>query len=194
MNSTYKLTKEMTMITHSIVTEFFITDVTKSRVIIIQFMMNCHYHTFCELTLFINFLDVLFKCLYKCLRIIVKFFYKSNWMIRIECIVKALYMVTKYIGDVFLILLGVTVSGFGWHVDSCGAKDSKSAYTNKWDSHWPTAIFKRYFRSLFGKFNFYCFVWFTILMRRCYWFIGIESIQTSNTHMSNMTMFLGLYI
>ena len=51
-----------------------------------------HYHTFWELKLFINFFDVLFKCVNKYLRniIIVQFFYKSNWLLRIECIVKTL--------------------------------------------------------------------------------------------------------
>ena len=50
-------------------------------------------------------------CVCKYLRniIIVKFFYKSNWLLRIECIVKTLYVVTKSAGDVFLILLRVAL-------------------------------------------------------------------------------------
>ena len=86
MGSTSKLTRQMTMITHFIFTEFFITDVTKSGVIINQFIMHWHYHTLWEHKLFINFFDVLFKCVYKYLRniIIVKFFYKRNWLLRIE--------------------------------------------------------------------------------------------------------------
>ena len=45
-------------------------------------------------------------CVYKylCSIVIVKFFYKSNWFLRIECIVKTLYVITKSIGDMFLIL------------------------------------------------------------------------------------------
>ena len=95
----------------SIFIEFFITDVTKSEVIIIQFFVHCHYHTFWELKLFINFFDILLKWVYKYLRniIIVKFFYKSNWLLRIECIVKTFYVVPKSTGDMFLILLSVTV-------------------------------------------------------------------------------------
>ena len=129
MSSTSKLTRQMTMITHSVFTEFFITDVTKSGVIINQFSMQRHYHTFWKLKLFINVCDIIFKCVYKylCNIVIVKFFYKSNWFFRKECIVKTLYVVAKSAGDVFLILLGVTL--FGWHVDSCSVKDSKSAYT-----------------------------------------------------------------
>ena len=85
-----KLTRQMTMITHSIFSEFFVIDVTKSGVIISRFVMHGHYHTSWELKLFINFLDILFKCVYKYLRniIIVMFFYKSNWFLRIECVVK----------------------------------------------------------------------------------------------------------
>ena len=91
----------MTMITHLIFTGFFITDVTKSGVIINKFIMHCHYHTFCELKLLINFFDVLFKCIYKYLRniVIVKYFYKSNWLLRIECVVKTL-VVTNPLGCV----------------------------------------------------------------------------------------------
>ena len=111
MSSTSKLTRQMTMIKQSIFTEFFITDVTKSEVIIKQFIVHCPYHTFWELKLFINFFDVHFKCVYKYLRniIIVKFFYITNWLLRLECIVKTLYVVTKSAGDVFLILLGVAL-------------------------------------------------------------------------------------
>ena len=129
MSSTSKLTRQMTMITHTIFTEFFVTDVTKSEVIINQFIMRCHYHTFWKLKIFINFFDVLFKCEYKYLRniIIAKFFYKSNWLLRIECIVKTLYVVTKSAGDVFQILLSVALLRV-W-LAYCGVKDSKSAYT-----------------------------------------------------------------
>ena len=88
--SNSKLTRQMAIITHSIITEFFITDVAKSGVITNQFIMRCHYHTFWELKLVINFFDVLFKCAYKyfCNIVIVKFFYKNNWFLRLECIDK----------------------------------------------------------------------------------------------------------
>ena len=103
MSSTSKLIRLMTMITHSIFTEFLITDVTKSGVIINQFIMHGHYHLLGEFKLIISFIDVLFECVYKYLRntIIVKFFYKSKWLLRIKCIVKTLYVVTKSAGDVF---------------------------------------------------------------------------------------------
>ena len=39
--------------------------------------------------------------------IIVKFFYNSNWFLRIECIIKTHYVVTKSAGDVLLILIGI---------------------------------------------------------------------------------------
>ena len=131
MNSNSKLTRQMTMITHSVFTEFFITDVTKSGVIINQFIMHCHYHTFWELKLFINVFDILFKCVnkYLCNIIIVKFFYKSNWVMRIECIVKTLYVVTKFTEDVFLILLGVALVRVWLTCWQRGVKDSQSAYT-----------------------------------------------------------------
>ena len=92
MSITSKLSRQMTMIMHFIFTEFFITNVKKSGVITNQFITHCHYHTFSEFKLVINFFDVLFKCVYKYLRniIIVKFFYKNNWLLRIECIVKTL--------------------------------------------------------------------------------------------------------
>ena len=103
MSSASKLTRQMAMITRSIFTEFIVTDVTKSGVIISRFVVHCHYHTFWELKLFINFLDILFKCVYKYLRniIIVMFFYKSNWFLRIECVVKTLYVVTNPLGVCF---------------------------------------------------------------------------------------------
>ena len=112
MSGSSKHTGQMTMITHSIFSEFFVTDVTKSGVIISHFVL--HYHTFWEPKLFINFLDILFKCVYKYLRniIIVMFFYKNNWFSRIECVVKKLYVVTKSAGDVFLIPFGVALVMF----------------------------------------------------------------------------------
>ena len=111
MSSAPKLTRQKTMITHSIFIDFFVTDVARSGVIINQFIMHCHYHTFWELKLFINFLDILFKCVYKylCKIVIVKFFYESNRFLRIECIVKTLYVVTKSAGGVFLIAFGLAV-------------------------------------------------------------------------------------
>ena len=167
MCSTSKLTRQMTMITHSFVTEFFITDVTKIGVIINHFIMHCHCHMFWELKLFINFLDVLFKCVYKylCNIVIVKCFYKSNWILRIECIVKTLYVVTKATGDVCLLLLGVAVVRVWLACWQLRCEGFKISIYSKWDSHWPIVIFKRHFRSLFGKFNFDGFVWFT--MMRC---------------------------
>ena len=111
MSSASKLARPMTMITHFIFTELFVTDVTKSGVIIKQFIVHCHYHIFWELNLFINFFDILFKCVHKYLRniIIIKFFHKSNWLLRIECIVITLYVVSKSARDVFLIVLGVAL-------------------------------------------------------------------------------------
>ena len=38
-----------------------------------------------------------------------KFFYKSNWFLRIECIVKTLYVITKSTVGGFLILLGIAL-------------------------------------------------------------------------------------
>ena len=110
MSSTSKLARQITMITHSVFIEFFITDVTKSGVIINQFIVLGYYHTFWELKLFIDFFDVLFRCVdkYLCI-IIVKFFYKSNWLLRIECVIKTLYVLTKSAGDVFLIRLGLAL-------------------------------------------------------------------------------------
>ena len=53
----------------------------------------------------------------------------KNWFLRLECIVKTRYVVTKCAGNVFLILLGVALVRVWWHVDRCGVKDSNSAYT-----------------------------------------------------------------
>ena len=96
MSSTSKLTRQMTMITHFIFTKFFVTDVTKSGIVINQFIVHGHYHIFWELKLFINFFYVNFKCVHKYLRniIIVKFFYKSNRQLRIEYMFKTLDVVT----------------------------------------------------------------------------------------------------
>ena len=128
--------------------------------------MHCYYHTFWELKLFINVFDILFKCVNKYLRniIIVKFFYKSNWLLRIECIVKTLYVVTKSAKDVFLILNGVALFRVWLACWRLWRKGFKIRVYNKWDLHWSIVIFKRYFSSFFGKFNLYSCVWFTILM------------------------------
>ena len=84
MSRAPKLTRQMTMITLSIFTQFFVKDVTKSGVIISRFVVHGHYHTFWKLKFVINVFDILFKCVYKYLRniIIVMFFYKSNWFLR----------------------------------------------------------------------------------------------------------------
>ena len=37
------------------------------------------------------------------------FFYKSNWFLRIECVIKTLYVVTKSAGGVFLIPFGIVL-------------------------------------------------------------------------------------
>ena len=164
-----KHTGQMTMIAHSILTEFVVTDVTKSGVIINQFIMHGHYHAFWELKLFINVFDILFKCVYKYLRniIIVMFFCTQKWFLRIECILKTLYVVTKSAGDVFLIQFSVDLVR-GWLTCwQLWCEGFKIIIYNKWDSPWSIMILKRYFRSLFGKFNFNSFVWFTILMMRC---------------------------
>ena len=95
---------------------------------------------------------------YLCNIVIVKFFYKSNSLLRIECIVKTLYVVTKFAGDVFLILPGVALVRVWLTCSQLWREGFKISIYNKWDSHLPIVIFKRYFRSLFGKFNFYSFV------------------------------------
>ena len=101
------------MIAHSVFTEFFVIDVTKSGIIINHFIMHGHYHLFGEFKLSINFFDALFKCVLKYLRniVIVKFFHKCIWLLRSECIIKTLYVVTKSAGDVILILIGVALLG-----------------------------------------------------------------------------------
>ena len=163
------LTRQITMITHSIFAELFITDMTNNGAIINQSIVHCHYYTFLEFKLFINFFDVLFKCFYKYLRniIIVKFIYKSNWLLRIvyrqntlscnkirwECVSDTAWCSTSQ-G-----LIGM-LTAVVWRIQN------QHIY-NMWDSHWRIVIFKRYFRFLFGKINFYSFVWFTILMMRC---------------------------
>ena len=53
----------------------------------------------------------------------------SNWLLIIESVVKTLHVVTQSAGDVFLTLLVVALLIVWLHVDSCGVKDSKSAYT-----------------------------------------------------------------
>ena len=167
MSGSSKLTSQMTMITHSIFTEFFVTDVTKSGVIISYFVVHSHYHTFWEPKLFINFLDILFKCVYLSNIVIIIFFYKSNWFLIIECIIKTLYVVTKSAGDVFLLPLGVALVRVWLTCWQLWCAGFKICIYHKWNPHWSIVILKRYFRSLFGKFNFDSFVWFTILMMRC---------------------------
>ena len=166
MSSPSNLTRQMTMIAHSIFTEFFVTDVTISGIIINQFIMPGHYHIFGEFKLLINVFVILFKCGHTYLWniIIAKFLYKSNWLLRIECIVKTLYVVTKSAGNLFLILIGVASQSLVgmlivvvWRIQNLPIQ---------WDWHWPILIFKRYFRSLFGKLNFYSFALFTILVMR----------------------------
>ena len=121
MSSSSKLTRQMTVTTHSIFTEFFVTDVTKNG-IINQFIVHGQYHIFGELKLFINFIDVLFKCIHKYLRnIIVKFFYKSNWWLRIECIIKNALCGNK--------IRWGCVSDTAWY-NFC-----QICIYNKWDSH-----------------------------------------------------------
>ena len=150
--------------------------------------MHGHYHTFWELKLFINFLDILFKCVYKYLQNIINL-YKSNWWLWIECVVKTLYVVTQSAGGVFLISFGVALVRVWLSCWQLWCEGFKISIYYKWDPHWPIVIFKIYFRSLFGKFNFDSFVWFTMLMMRCYRFLRFGSIKTSKTHMSNMTIF-----
>ena len=171
----------MTMITHFIFTEFFITDVTEWS------YHKSIYRAWSFIILFGNFKFlkislVFFSSVYKylCNIIIIKFFYKSNWLLRIECIVKTLYVVTKSAGVVFLILLDVALIRVCLACWQLWCEGFKISLYNKWDSHWPIVLFKRDFRSLFGKFNFDSFVWFTILMITCWWFLGNESIKTSN--------------
>ena len=146
MSSTSKLTRQMTIITHSIFTEFFVTDVTKCGVIISHFAVHSHCHTFWELKLFINIFDILFKCVYKYLRniIIVMFFYKSNWFLRIECVIKTLYVVTKSAGGVFLIPYGVALVRVWLTCWQLWREGSKSAYTINWiriDLSWFLKIY-----------------------------------------------------
>ena len=169
MSSAAKLTRQMTMITRSIFTEFFVTDVTKSGVIVKRFVVHGHYHTFWELKLVINVFDILFKFVYKYLRniIIVMFFYKSNWFLRIECVIKILYVVTKSAWGVFLIPFGVALVRVWLASRQLWCEGFKICLYYKCNPHWTIVILKRYFGSLFGKFNFDSFVWFTILMMRC---------------------------
>ena len=137
MSSTSKLTRQMKMIAHSIFTEFFITDVSISGIIINQFIMPGHYHIFWEFKLFINVFDILFKCVHKylCNIIITKFFYKSNWLLRIVCIVKTLNVVTKSAGNVFLILIGVALLRVWLACRQFWSEGLKICIYNKWDSH-----------------------------------------------------------
>ena len=167
MSSSSKLTRQMIMITHSIFIEFFVTDVTKSGVILSRFVVHGHYHTFWEHKLFINVFDILFNCVHKYLRNIITFmfFYKSNWFLRIESVIKTLYLVTKSAGGVFLIPFAVALVRV-WLTCWQLWREGFIIY-NKWDTNWPIVICKRYFRSLFGKFNVYSFVRLTILMMRC---------------------------
>ena len=170
MSRSSKLTSQMTMIAQSIFTEFFVTDVTNSGVIISRFVVHGHYHSFLELKLFINVFDILFKCIYKYLRniiIIVMFLYKSKWFLRIECVVKTLYVVTKSAECVFLIPFGVALVRVWLTCWQMWREGFKISIYYKWDPHWPIVIFKIRFRSLIGNLNFDSFVWFTILMMRC---------------------------
>ena len=190
MSSTSKLTRQMTMIPHSVFTEFFITDVTKSGVDISNFVLYSHYHTFWELKLVVNCFDVLFKCVFKyfCNNVIVIFFYKRNWFLRLECIVKTLYVVGKSTGDVFLILIGVALLRVWLTFDSCGVKDSKSEYTinvTRIDLLW---FLKVIFDPSLGR---------TIFIASCdlqysWWdandFSELKLLRYLR-HMSNMTMF-----
>ena len=138
------------MITHSIFIEFFITDVTMSGDIINQVIMHCHYHTFWELKLLINSLDILFKCVYKylCNIVIVKFCCKSNRFLRIESIVKTLYVITKSAGGVFLIPFGVALVRVWLTCWQLWCEGFKTSIHYKLDPHWPIVIVKIYFRSL----------------------------------------------
>ena len=169
MSSASKLICQMTMITHSIFTEFLVTDMTKSRVVINQFIMHCHYHNFWKLKLFINVFDILFKCVYKylCNIVISIFFYKNNWFLWIECIVKTFYVVTKSAGGMFLIPFDVALIRVWLTCWQLWCEGFKICIYYKCNLHGSIVILKRYFRSLFGKFNLYSFVWFTILMMRC---------------------------
>ena len=155
MGSASKLTCQMTMITHSIFAEFLVTDVTKSRVVINQFIMHCHYPTFWELKLFINIFDILFKCVYKylCNIVIFKFFYKNNRFLRIVCIIKTLYVVTKSAWGVFLIPLGVAVIRVWLTCWQLWCEGFKICICYKWNPQWSIVIFKTNFRFLFRKFN-----------------------------------------
>ena len=54
---------------------------------------------------------------------------QSNWLLRIECVIKTLYAVTKSAGMCFWYCLVYLFSGSFWHIDSSGVKDSNSAYT-----------------------------------------------------------------
>ena len=166
MSGSSKLTSQITMISHSIFTEFFATDVINSGVIISHFVVHSHYHTFWEPKLFINFLDILFKCVYKylCNIVIIIFFYKSNWFFRLECIIITLYVVTIFAGDVFPILLGAALVRACWQLRCEGFK---ICIYYKCNPHWSIAILKRYFCSVLGKFDFESFVWLTVLTMRC---------------------------
>ena len=88
-------------------------------------------------------------------------FTKCKWFLRIECIIKTLYEVTKFAADVFLILLGVALVRVWLACWQLWCEGLKICIYYKWNPHWSIVILKRYFRFLFGKFNFYsCFRWF----------------------------------
>ena len=124
-----------------------------------------------------------------CNIVIIIFFYKNNWFLWKECIVKTFYVLTKSAGGVFLIPFGVALIRVWLTFWQLWCEGFKICIYHKWNPHWPIVILKRNFRSLFRKFNFDCFVWFTIFMMRCYWFLGFESIKTSKTHMSKWPSF-----
>ena len=79
------------------------------------------------------------------------FFYKSNWFLRIECDIKTLYVVTKSAGGVFLIPFCVAIIRVWLACWQLWCEGCKISIYNKWDSHWPIVIFKRYFRSFSGS-------------------------------------------
>ena len=67
-----------------------------------------------------------------CNIVVVKFFYKSNWLLRIECIVKTLYVVTKFTGFVFLILICVALLRIWLAYWQLWCKGIKISIYNKW--------------------------------------------------------------
>ena len=70
---------------------------------------------------------------------------KNNWFLRLECIVRTLYVVTIYAVGVFLILLGVALVWLWLACWQLWCEVIKICMYNKWDSYWDIVILKYIF-------------------------------------------------